>query len=295
MERREISAEQMHQAEVALWQAQLQQQTAQLQLEIAMLGPRSEAVDEARAKIIVAGAAVAAAKAQLDLCTIRAPISGVLNSLACHPGQTVAIGAPIGEIVDLRQVFVVVGLSVADAREVHAGQVARIAPPGSGEGARTEAEPERLLGKVTTVGRIADAETGNLPVRILVDNAQGRLVAGQIVVATIVFRENRDRLAVPAEAIQDLGEGPLLVVIREGKAAVLHPKLGVRDKQWVEVLGTDLQAGEPAVTDGAYNLPEGTQLSVEKAAGPAPHDAPAEPQLRSEAATPPDSGPRATP
>jgi RND family efflux transporter MFP subunit len=295
IERREISAEQMHQAEVALWQARLQQQTAQLQLDIAMLGPRSQAVDEAQAKIAAAGATVAAAKAQLELCTIRAPISGVLDSLACHPGQAVAIGAPIGEIVDVHQVFVVVGLSVADARHVQPGQSARIAPPASGEAVAGAPRPEMLLGRVTTAGRIADPQTGNLPVRILVDNARGNLVTGQIAVATIVFRENRDRLAVPAEAIQDLGEGPVLVVVREGKAAVLHPKSGVRDARWVEVLDTDLQAGELVVTDGAYNLPEGTPLNVEKAAETAPHESKTDPPSPPAAAAPPDRSPGATP
>ncbi len=269
-DRKEISPEQMVQAELSLRQAQLQQETAQTQLNIALLGPRPQAVEETEAKIVAADAAVASAKAQLDLHTIRAPIDGVLNSLSCHLGQTVAVGAPVGEMVDSRQVFVVVGLAVAEACRVRVGQEARVASPDSrgADGAASPAGSQPLLGKVTMVGRVADPQTGNLPVRILADNAEARLVVGQIAAATLVLRENRDRLAVPAEAIHDLGEGPVLSVIRGGKTMVLHPKLGVRDRQWVEVLDTDLKAGEPVVTEGGYNLPDKTEVSVEAGASP---------------------------
>jgi len=284
-DRKEISAEQMLQAELSLRQAQLQQQTAQTQLNIAFLGPRVQAVDEAQAKIVAADAAAASAKAQLDLHTIRAPIEGVLNSLSCHLGQTVAVGAPVGEIVDSRQVFVAVGLSVADASQVRVGQVARIASPDSPDADRvvSQAGPEPLLGKVTMVGRVADAQSGNLPVRILVDNGRGRLVVGQIAAAAIVLREDHERLAVPAEAIHDLGEGPVLTVVRDAKAVVVHPQLGVRDRQWVEVLGTDLRAGELVVTEGGYNLPNGTEVNVENAAGPS------QPQSQPESKARPDA------
>ena len=255
-ERGEVSAEQVVQAELSLRQAQLQQQSAQTQLDIAMLGPRPQAVDEAQTKIAAASAACDSAQAQLDLHTIRSPIAGVLDRLACHPGQTVAVGASIGEVVDGRQVVVIVGLSVADAREVRAGQLARITAPDTRDWDHaTPVGADAIGGKVLTVGRIADAQTGNLPVRILADNPQGKLTVGQIAAATIVIRENTQRLAVPAAAIHDIGEGPVLSIIRDGKAVALHTQLGVRDARWVEVLGTDLRAGELVVTEGGYNLP----------------------------------------
>ena len=75
-----------------------------------MIGPRPEAIAEAEGKIKTADALVAFSQAHLDYHTIRSPIDGVLDSLTCHPGQTIAIGSPIGEVVDTRQVFAVVWL-----------------------------------------------------------------------------------------------------------------------------------------------------------------------------------------
>ena len=131
---------------------------------------------------------------------------------------------------------------------------------------------------MTFVGRVADPQTGNLSVRILVDNAKGRLIAGQIAGATITVGETKDVLAVPADAIHDLGEGPVLNVVREGKSVVLHPKLGVRDNRWVEVLGTDLKPQEPVIVEGGYNLPEGTEVTTE----PEKEEKAAEPKAKQE-------------
>ena len=54
------------------------------------------------------------------------------------------------------------------------------------------------------------------------------------------------------------------------------PKLGLKDEHWIEVGGTDLKPDEPVVVEGGYNLPEGTEVAVEKAA-----EAKGEPELES--------------
>ena len=113
------------------------------------------------------------------------------------------------------------------------------------------------------IGKVADPQTGNLPVRILVENADGKLKLGQAVSATIVVREE-NALAVPVEAVQDAGEDPFSNVLRDGKTVVLHPKLGLKDEHWIVVSDTDLKPDEPVITEGGYNLPEGTEVAVEK-------------------------------
>ena len=72
---------------------QIQQQTAEAQLQMMLIGPRPEAIAEAEGKIKTADALVAFSQAHLDYHTIHAPIDGVLESLNCHPGQTIAIGS----------------------------------------------------------------------------------------------------------------------------------------------------------------------------------------------------------
>jgi len=124
---------------------------------------------------------------------------------------------------------------------------------------------DSIRGEVVFLGTVADSQTGNLPVRILADNAEGKLTLGQTVSATIVVRE-KIVLAVPAAAVYDLGEGPLVMVLRDGKTVQLHPTPGLKDGGWVEVSGVDLKPGEPVVVEGGYNLPEGKAVKAEAAA-----------------------------
>lgn len=270
--RNEIPEAQMYEAESALQQAVVQQRAAESHLSALLLNPRPEAVGQAKTQIASAEAAAASARAQLELLSIRSPIDGVLDSLTCRLGQTLSVGSPIGEVVDLRQIDVVVWLPVAKVEAVRLGQSTRFVREETGAeesnqaasaGAAEPAPEEPLTGQVTFIGRVADPQTGNLPVRIAVDNAKGGLTLGEVLGAEITVNEKQDALAVPAEAIEDLGEGPVLNVIRSGKSVVLHPRLGIRDNRWVEVLDTDLAPGEPVIVEGGYNMPEGTEVTTE--------------------------------
>ena len=251
----------------ALEAARFQQQAAEATLNAMMIGPRPEAVAEAEGKIKTADGLVAFSQAHLDYHTIRAPIDGVLDSLTCHPGQTIAVGSPIGEVVDTRQVFASVWLPTRSASSVRVGQAAQVRPADAREPSpdASAEEAQGMAGKVAFLGRVADPQTGNLPIRILVDNPQGRLTLGQSVRVSITVDERKGALQVPAVAVLDLGEGPVLNVVREGKSVVLHPEVGTPHGGRVAVSGTDLKEGEPVIVEGGYNLPEGTPVKLAEA------------------------------
>jgi RND family efflux transporter MFP subunit len=260
--RREVSEQQLFVADKALEQAVIQRQVAEALLKAMMIGPRPEAVAEAEGKIKTAEALVAFSQAHLDYHTIRAPIDGVLDSLHCHPGETIAIGSPIGDVVDSRQVFASIWLPPRSAASVRIGMAAHVGhgdarDPGPDASADEEHE---MVGKVAFVGRVADPQTGNLPIRVLVDNPIGRLTIGQSVRVSIIVDERKGVLQVSADAVLDLGEGPILNVVRDGKTVVLHPQQKTPHGGSIEVTGTDLKEGELVILEGGYNLPEGTPV-----------------------------------
>ena len=270
-DRHEVSDQQLFVAEKALEQASIQQQTAEAQLRMMLIGPRPEAIAEAEGKIKTADALVAFSQAHLDYHTIHAPIDGVLESLNCHPGQTITIGSPIGEVVDTRQVFASVWLPARSAQSLRVGQAALVRHSDTSVPLpdSSDAGEQGIDGKVTFVGRVADPQTGNLPIRILVDNPQGRLTIGQSIRVSIIVDERKGVLQVPAVAILDLGEGPVLGIVRDGKSVVLHPEVKTPHQGWIEISGTDLKEGEPVIIDGGYNLPEQTRVKVSNEKGEA--------------------------
>jgi multidrug efflux pump subunit AcrA (membrane-fusion protein) len=262
--RHEVAEQQFFVAEKALEQATLQQETAEAQLKAMLIGPRPEAIAEAEGKIKTADAQVAFSKAHFDYHTIRAPINGVLESLQCHPGQTIAIGSPIGEVVDTQQVFAAIWLPSRSVSSVRVGLAARVWPGDEHRSPPNSSDPKEgiMMGKVAFIGRVADLQTGNLPVRVLVDNPQGRLTIGQSVQVSIVVEARKSVLQVPAVAVLDLGEGPVLSVVRDGKSAVLHPEARTPHQGWMEISGTDLKEGELVIVEGGYNLPENTPVKI---------------------------------
>ncbi len=285
--RHEVPEQQLQDARRAEKQAEIQLQTAEATLHVMMIGPRPEAIAEAEGKIKTADALVDFSRAHLEYHTIRSPIDGVLDSLTCRPGQTIAIGSPIGEVVDTRQVFAAIWLAPRSASSVRIGQPARVRPAdafAASQGSAGHAE-EEMTGKVAFVGRVADPQTGNLPIRVLVDNPRGQLTIGESVRLSVVVEEHKAALQVPTVAILDLGEGPILSVVRDGKLVVLHPELGDAQAGWTEVAGTDLKPGEPVIVEGGYNLPEKTavKLSDAEAGAKEPDEAEAKEHVESEA------------
>jgi len=263
--RNEIPEQQMYEAELALRQAEVRVESATLDLKVLMLGPRVEAVAEAQAKIAAAQQAVTAAQADLDARTIRATIDGTVDRLTCRLGDTPAVGTVLGEVVDVSQLWATVWLAVRDVQRVRLGLAVQINPVDASRPGQSswEFDERAIAGRVVVIGRVVDSQTGNIPVEVLVENQAGRLALEQSLAAAITVEERRNVLVVPDAAIHDLGEGPVLSVIRAGKSALLHPQLGLEDRPWVEVSGTDLEPGESVIVAGGYNLPDGTAVTVD--------------------------------
>jgi len=260
--RNEISEQQMFEAEQALAQAMLQQQTAEAQLEVLVLPPRPQAIAEMKAKIHAAERAVATSQARLDLLTISAPINGVLDRLNCRLGQTIPIGFDVGTILDTQQMLVIAWLPVLSSEHVQVGQPAEIRLGDASSGGEDEAV---LKGEVVFKGHLADVQTGNIPVHVHVETSENKLVVGQTVNVSIGIEQSNATLAVPEVAIHDEGEGPAITVVRNGKTVVLQPQFGAAQNGWVAVIGSNLKEGELVVTAGAYNLPNDTPVTTEPA------------------------------
>lgn len=269
LEHGDIPRQQIFDAKLALDQARLQQQKAETQLRVLMMGPRPEAIKEAEDHLAAAEMAVATAQSQRDLLTIRSPIGGVVERITCRLGQTLTVGTPLGEVADTRQLYAMVWLPPRDARLVRPGQEAKVHMAESSEAPSPQGKEKAEMhsGRVEFVGQTVDPQTGNFPVRVLFDNTDRRVGLGQTVTVAITVRQKSDALVVPAEAVFDLEGGPALNVVRNEKSVVLHPRLGLTTKDWVEVEGTDLSVGEPVIVEGAWGLSDGTMVKAKAEAG----------------------------
>jgi cobalt-zinc-cadmium efflux system membrane fusion protein len=116
--------------------------------------------------------------------------------------------------------------------------------------------PEKnFLGKITYISDLIDEKLRTVKIRVEVDNADGFLKPNMYIQGTVEnLREQRDILAIPEEAIQNLEGEKIVFVLEKGDIfAVRHIKLGNRvgDNRIIE---QGLELGESIVVKGAFHL-----------------------------------------
>src|SRR5579885_969709 len=231
------------------------------------------------ARLAAGKAELKALDEQLDLYTLRAPLAGRLGTLHAVPGQTLAVGALVAEIVDLREIDVVCSVPPHTAAKLALGQPARLVK-NDGSGPR---------GQVTYIAVQAQPETGNFVVKARFPNPDLKLRSNTVLRVEALTEPEKPRLTIPADALLEDEEPPAVVVVlakevkeeeheghkeKIGKALKLRAKVGVRDRQHgqVEILGLEdpdkKQAVSPRdvlfIKKGAHGLHTGDEVKLEE-------------------------------
>jgi multidrug efflux pump subunit AcrA (membrane-fusion protein) len=185
---------------------------------------------------------IEAIKEQLRFYTLTAPINGRLGRIQVVPGQTLTIGTPVAEIVDLDEQ--IDALSFVPASMVRRLQVGQPACSGGVErdpNASVEVEAE---GRVEYIAEQAEPETGNFAVKIRFANKEARLRANRVLRLRVLTTPSKECLSLPEAAVMEDEEPPTVVIVEnikteknaEGKeettgvARRLQAELGIRDR-----------------------------------------------------------------
>ncbi len=206
--------------------------------------------DEARAKLDVAQAQVAAKRALIGKKRIRAPFGGLLGLRQIEPGQHLEAGAAIVALETLAPVYVDFAVP-----ERHAGQLA------AGLAVRVRAAAfagEVFAGEVEAVSPAIDAATRSVKVRARLPNPGDRLRPGMFADVTLELPGRRTVLTVPRTAIAFNPYGDaLFVVVADGVGgarALRRPvRVGEARDGRIEIL-EGLKAGERVVSAGHMKL-----------------------------------------
>ncbi len=209
------------------------------------------ALDRARAARAAAHAALERAETNLRYATIRSPIDGVVVSRDVDVGQTVAasLSAPTLYTIanDLTRMQLEVAVDEADIGMVATGQNATFT---------VDAYPEdSFRGRVHQI-RLAPETVQNVvtyTVVILVENPDLKLLPGMTANVSILVKEARDVLKVPAAALRFRPPGapragaaaPEIWVVAAGESRPrpVRVTVGLTDGTFTEVSGEGLGEG----------------------------------------------------
>ena len=217
-------------------------------------------VREATGARAEARATLAEAEVLLERTSIRAPFAGILTAFDIEVGDHVMPGTPIGEWIDLDQVEIELGLNESQVVAVQAGDPVAV---------RAQVYPGRTFpAAVRRIGAAIDRETRLFPVAIEVDNRDGSLLAGMVVVATLEIGADRPVVHVPREAtVEEFGLTYVYVITDEDDATVARRRRvtvgAVAFRPTLLAVFEGVDAGERIVAEGLRNLRDGMLVVVE--------------------------------
>jgi len=209
----------------------------QMKAEYALRDAQSK-LKGAAAKIVQGARDLDYLRAQLKLFTLAAPISGQLGRVQAMPGQTLAVGTPVAEIVDLGdQIDVLCFVPPIMVPRLQVGQQA-FSGPVDRDPAAAEAE-----GRVEYIAEQAEPETGNFAIKVRFDNKDTHLRSNRVLRIRVLTQPGKECLALPESAVSEDEQTPTVVIVEakvekndKGQdetvysARRLQAVLGVRDR-----------------------------------------------------------------
>jgi membrane fusion protein (multidrug efflux system) len=212
-------------------------------------GTSQKAFQEAEFQLNTARNELDAAKAELSLLEIKAPLNGNVVRINARIGQAVEPNAVLGEVIALDRLIVNARIPSREAILLKPGQPADF-------GVRD------LAGELTIVGKDIDPGTDTVLAQVSVPAKSG-LQPGQFVMIRIVSEEHPNVLVVPEESVVFGPDGGKVLFLVENDKAVPRPvKSGLSEGGLTEIEGEGLKEGQVIVTTDAYNITGETKVHI---------------------------------
>ncbi len=270
--------------------ARARSQTSRLQPLAEAEAVSGQVLDDAVAQRDQAAADVAQARAtlarrQLDVrhAMITAPIAGRIDQALVTEGALVGSSdsTPLARIQQIDQVYVDVRRPASALEAIQEAVSAQRGPVGQSKGLqvtvlRGDGRSHDVKGRVLFAGISVDAGTGDVLLRVLVDNPQRQLLPGMFVRARVPQASYADALTVPQQAVvRAAGQSHVWTLDPKGQAYRKAVDLGEQIGHSYRVR-TGITAGQKIVVEGMERLTDGMAVSA-KPWTPAESDSPMAP------------------
>lgn len=241
------TAEQLAQAEAAV-------AAAKAQLDLVRQPTTQYDLQAAQAGVAQAQAAVDLARLQLAEATVKAPFAGVVAQRLVSEGAMVGPTSPVLMLVST-DIEVVVNVDERALATVKTGQSATLT---------TSAYPgEEFAATVTAVAPTLDAQSRTVQARLTPQDQEGKLRDGMFAqVRLTADAAVRDALLVPKSAVLDEQGETIVYVIADGKATRQTVTTGATDGQRIEVVD-GLAEGQTVATSNITSLRDGVEVTVQ--------------------------------
>lgn len=179
---------------------------------------------------------------ELDIsrCTIRSPIDGVVVAEHVEVGGWIGVGDGVMDVLATKRLEVRVELPARNFQLIKKNERAVV----------HLASGEEILGEVDAIIPLADTGSRVFPVKVGIDNPDGRIVSGMLVEVFLFVGDPEGKIIVPKDAV--VARGPMkfvLIIDDENMAQQVSVTTGAGVGDWIVVEG-DLVEGQKVVTRG---------------------------------------------
>ncbi|ALN20385.1 efflux RND transporter periplasmic adaptor subunit [Ectopseudomonas mendocina] len=223
--------------------------------------------EQATADVAQAEATLARKRLDLKYATVSAPISGRVDQAQVSEGALVSTTdtTPMATVQQIDQVYVDVRESATSLERWRHALGNRLAPGADGVPVQildSSGKAYGLSGRILFSGISVDAGTGNVLLRVQVDNPNRQLLPGMYVLARVPRAHHTDALSVPQQAVlRRDGQASVWVLGEDEQVQRVPVELGELVGRRYRIVN-GLSAGQRVVIEGLDRLAEGAPVKA---------------------------------
>jgi len=218
------------------------------------LATRSQ-LDDTTAMLDMGKAQMDSAKLNLERCTIRSPISGILNRLYFEPGQYMNNSDPIAEVLQIDKLKVIIGIPESDVNAVRSVD-------------DYEVKIDALSGKIFQakkyfLSKSTDSQARLYNLELEIENPSGEILPDMFARVEIVKAEIDNAITLPLFSVITINEENIVYVVEGDIVRSRKIELGMQEGWRVQVT-KGLESNEHVVVVGQRSVNEGQKVNIIK-------------------------------
>jgi len=205
---------------------------------------------------------VDAARVNLGWCRITSPLAGRMGVRLVDPGNLVSTSdtGGIATVNEISPIGVIFTVPQGDFQRVMEAS-SQFRRPMEVQALSQETGQLLGVGQISIADNHVDSSSGTVQLKARFENGDHRLWPGQLLNVRLTLHTLAHALTAPTAAITQGPNGPLIYVVKDGKAQARAVKVASA-QGGVAIIQSGLSEGETVVTDGQMSLAPGVRVLV---------------------------------
>ena len=195
------------------------------------------------------------AKLMFERCTITAPMDGVVRRMDAKIGLYLAVGDPIGSLLQIDKVKAVIGIPESDVTAVRKLDNVEVT--------LQALEDKKVTGRVYFISSSPETAARLYRLELAIDNPGHEILPGMFVRANIVKRQKDNAVVIPFYSVIARKDQQFVFVEKDGIVEKRNVQTGIME-QWMVEITKGLKAGERIVVEGHRDVEDGRKVKVVK-------------------------------